>query len=80
MMPAVTVVSIAGPGPLFVGFQGVLLQARLMDNDTTPVGSFLATDPNTRRSNCTPPEVRLYVAMYVHTKNLVKSVDVLNRW
>lgn len=67
MMPAVTVVSIAGPGPLFVGFRGVLLQARLMDNDTTPVGSFLATDPNTRRSNCTPPEVRLYVAIYVHT-------------
>lgn len=39
-------------------FRGILLQGRLQADDSTPVGSFTATDPNTRIGSCTPAEVR----------------------
>lgn len=58
---AVTVRSISGAEQ----FRGVLLQARLVADDTTPVGSFTATDPNTRLSSCTPPEVSKETIMHV---------------
>lgn len=51
---AVTVRSVGAPQQ----FRGILLQGRLQADDTTPVGSFTVTDPNTRIDSCTPPEVR----------------------
>ena len=41
-------------------FRGVLLQGRLVADDTTTAGTFAATDPLTRLSSCNPPMVSSY--------------------
>ena len=38
-------------------FQGVLLQGRVMADDTTAAGTISSDDPNLRQSDCTPPGV-----------------------
>ena len=38
-------------------FQGVLLQGRVMADDTTAAGTISSDDPNLRQSDCMPPEV-----------------------
>ena len=40
-------------------FRGFLIQARLMSDDTTAVGSFSSPPAGARLSSCTPPEVYL---------------------
>jgi len=40
-------------------FRGFLIQARLMSDDTTVVGSFSSPPAGARLSSCTPPEVYL---------------------
>ncbi len=38
-------------------FRGILLQGRLIADDTTPAGTFVNTDSQTEISACSPPEV-----------------------
>ena len=48
------IVTLSGSGMQFRGF---LIQARLMSDDTTRVGSFSNPPAGTRLSSCSPPEV-----------------------
>ena len=43
--------------PFGTPFRGVMLQGRVLADDTTPAGTFIVTDPNTQLSSCSPPEV-----------------------
>lgn len=47
--------SVASPAGM--AFRGVLIQGRSVV-DGSMLGSFADTDPNTRLSSCTPPDVR----------------------
>ena len=57
-----------------VNLRGVLLQGRLVADNTTPAGTFTVTDDNTELSACTPPEVS--VVSNHHSFNLMSTVLV----
>jgi hypothetical protein len=55
-------------------FRGFLLQARLLTDDTTLVGSFSNPSTDTQLSSCTPPESGI-----THTSNSDK-VSITGTW